>query len=262
MPTARLGHQLAVALFLGVTSAMLTAQAPKPKPKLAPTPKTPQLATLLIKTDLPAVVTLDGQPVKSDGQFAGNEIVRKSIPLGEHIIEAVSLDQEDKWREVLNIDKVGQRAVLIELEALRAARLANLQKARKIAEADEAAAQKESLARTERAQREAAERADRERQEAVRRENDQAASALRARIAELERQADAFEAAAATLTKQADQGERDAQRYQAQGNNVLAALAATTAAVVRQESEKRQREAQLRRTTIRQLERELSGLSR
>ncbi len=260
MKRSALGRIIPVTLFvMFLDTALAFGQAPKPKRKPT-TPSHPPLAQLLIKSDLPALISLDGEPLHNGDAAGANEILRRGVTLGEHIVEAVSVDGDDKWREVLMVDKVGQRAVLIELEALRTARLAKEEQARKAAGDAAAAARKEAAARAEGEQREAAERAEHERQEAARRSVEEASARLRSRISELERQGDAYEQEAASLLRQAEQADRDAQRYQSQGNSVLAALSSTTATIGRQAAQNHQRQAQAARTAAKQLERELAAL--
>jgi hypothetical protein len=248
-----------------------TAAAQVPKPKQAPVKPTANkavapTATLLVKCDIEAVVTLDGEPLRKSGEQAvplsANEVVKKSVPLGEHVIEAATVDGRDKWKEVLAVEKTGQKVVLIELDALRAAREAKEAQARKDEEQERARVQREEQRaaeeKAERGKRDAEARAEKDAKDRQDRANREKADQLQRRISELEHEADMAENAARSAAGQADQYERDAQRYESQGNGVSASISRIGATNARSRQRSKEREAQRLRTDIRQLERELS----
>lgn len=75
-------------------------------------------ASLLIETDLDCTLKLDGERV---GTFKAGEPRKVKTILGQHILEAVSLDGQYCWRHNLSLDKVGQVIVQPELLAQKQA---------------------------------------------------------------------------------------------------------------------------------------------
>jgi len=267
-------------LLLGGDLATIWAQNPKPKPKPAGggtakrAPAAPT-ATLLIKSDMTALVSMDGEPIKKRGNepaaIQPDEIVRHPVPLGEHIIEAVTLDGLDKWHEVLAVDKVGQRVVVVELERVREARVdkSDRSKERQAANAAQIQRDAEDKAKNEQRERERriddrrkadAERIEKERAEQKEADLDQRARALRSQISQLESAADRADRRADDSRQAAEQAEREAERYAASGNAVSASLSRTTASFARNAERNAKQEANDARTKVRALERDLSSL--
>ena len=250
-------------------SGAAAAQAPKPKPKTAANAApVERKATLLIKSDLEAQISLDGEPIKKKGEEAvamsANEIVRRMVGLGEHIIEATTSDGLDSWREVLDVDKIGQRVVVIELKTLKEAREAKAEATRKAQlEADarkkQAADDKAEADRREAAKaaedrrRDAQAQEERTRLESAQQERDKKAEGLRGEIARLEERADRAERDAERAGADAERYERQAQDYERQGNAASAAIIRINVTVSRNNERSKRAQAQDARTRIRQL---------
>ena len=102
-------------LVLPAVAFVLLAQ----RPQETTTPTVTATAILVIQTDLDCNFALDDGAV--DTLKAG---VIKKIPivLGEHLVNAVSLDGKDRWKSVVVADKPLQKVVLIELQKVRATR--------------------------------------------------------------------------------------------------------------------------------------------
>jgi hypothetical protein len=286
------GYRLkAVALLtlaiVGGSLSLADAQMPKPKPK--PQPKStgavpkkvvadaPPAATLLLKTDLAALVSLDGEPIKKEGNDAvaiePNEIVRRSVPLGEHIVEAVSVDGLDKWHDVLAVEKVGQRVVMVELEAVREARITKTDRTKANQVQDSARAQRDAEAKASDDLRERERRVDerrradqqqleKQRQEGQDRDRQERAASLRSQISSWETRADRADRDADAASAQAENYEREAQNYESRGNGVSAALARTSATIARNRERSQRQQAAEAKNKVKSLERELSSLPR
>jgi len=78
--------------------------------------------TLLVTTDSDCDWKLDG---KSCGRLRAKEISLRSVVLGQHLIEASTLDGKDEWRGVVELHTEEQHVAAIGLEALRLKRLAS-----------------------------------------------------------------------------------------------------------------------------------------
>src|SRR5260370_31915642 len=71
---------------------------------------------LLIQTNLDCTFALDGGASQT---LKAKDIKRLPIPLGEHLVTALSLDGKDQWEMVVNADKPLQKVVLIDLKKMR-----------------------------------------------------------------------------------------------------------------------------------------------
>ncbi len=191
--TARIKHfhrALAALIFVMAVSGVMASQEnptprPKPKPKpvenSSPASKTPARkrtgaspsdnagagpASLLIEADMDCRIKLDGENV---GVFKAGEPRKVRTSLGEHIIEATSLDGNYRWRKNLKVERAGQ--VIVQPELME-------QKLR--AEAAERA-RREASESAERSRREAAQQEARLQQSKAQESREMAAASHRAR---------------------------------------------------------------------------------
>lgn len=120
--TSRSRAFVAVALAPCLVTSALAFQAPKPKPKPEPPksdkkvekkPVSPKLSPLVIETDLACTVTVDGD---DRGELPVNGTLKLELPLGEHVLRAVSKDDPSVvWRKVIDVSSEARRAAVIEL---------------------------------------------------------------------------------------------------------------------------------------------------
>jgi hypothetical protein len=183
--------------LLGVLS--IAMQLPARAQQRKPTAPKPLGATLLIQTDSDCMITLDDQPGQA---MQLNETKKIAVPLGEHLLSAVSTDGKDHWKTVVALDKPVQKVVLIELLKVRAARESSEHEARQL--------QQTIQAKTEQAQ------ALREKTDKLK----QAQGRLEQQIADLQKQARQEESAARNDESQAQQMRQQAMAAAAQGTNL------------------------------------------
>jgi hypothetical protein len=77
------------------------------------------VATLLVQADMDCTFRLDDQPGMA---LKANEPTRVQVGLGEHLLNAVSLDGRDHWKQVVELAQPVQKVVLIDLVDVRMAR--------------------------------------------------------------------------------------------------------------------------------------------
>jgi TPR repeat protein len=82
-------------------------------------PKKPAPATLLVTCDLACSWKLDGE---MKGVIAEGESKKTQVSLGQHLIDAVTQDGQDKVEEKIEVKASGQAIIHIELQPIRGAR--------------------------------------------------------------------------------------------------------------------------------------------
>jgi hypothetical protein len=120
-------------LFLAIACMPLLAQdlpVPKAKTKPAsPAPKTtkissptqaPSTGTLLVTCDLDCNWKLDG---KAKGSLVADDSATETLPLGQHVVVATSMDSKDRSEQEVSIKTGEQTAVIVHLASAREARL-------------------------------------------------------------------------------------------------------------------------------------------
>lgn len=75
---------------------------------------------MLIEVDMDCTFVLDGGPSRF---LKAGQTKKVAVVLGKHLITAASIDEKDRWKTVVQLNKPTQRVVLIELGKVRAARV-------------------------------------------------------------------------------------------------------------------------------------------
>ncbi len=134
-------NALQAGLFLACALAFLLAEATAAQGQAPAQPagQTPKKvvypATIVVSCDLPCRWTLDG---KSHGAIDEGKTASAGVPLGEHQIEAESLDGLDQVEKQANITEKGESTLHFELENLRDTRVALEQQANAARPAEQA----------------------------------------------------------------------------------------------------------------------------
>jgi hypothetical protein len=102
---------------------------PAAQPGTIPNP-TPNAATLLVLCDLACNWKLDG---KALGRLAAGDSVTAPLSLGQHVVDATTLDGLDEVKKEIEIKTTGQMNVHLVLQSVQAARLKAEQQARELA---------------------------------------------------------------------------------------------------------------------------------
>ncbi len=164
-------------------------------------------APVLVGSDSDCDLTIDkGGPEK----LAKGGSITLRLPMGEHLIEATSVDGQDRWLKVIEIDKPTSKVVLIELEKVRAAR-----------ENQEATVAKASQAKEAQANRDAAEhdaserrKADLEQRSALLQQKRERENELVSEITKLQNQVADDEEGARADDQSAQEAEQECARIQ------------------------------------------------
>jgi len=88
-----------------------TPQEPPQDRREEPEPP-PSTGTLLLRTDVDCTVSIDGEEV---AQLKAGEAKKAEVGLGEHLVEAVSGDVNNKWEKTISVESSAQKVVTIEL---------------------------------------------------------------------------------------------------------------------------------------------------
>lgn len=205
--------------------------------------------TLLIRSDTVCTYSIDdeeSQPLSAD------KVKKVNTTIGEHLVEAVSVDGKDHWKAVIELDKSSQKVVLIELNKVRVAREAAEQEATRLAEE---AKQKEASVQ----EAAAAQKKLEEEQEAKQKEREE----ITDKIDALQQQADKEEDEARNDENNALGSDRDAQVANSNGGffGKIASAAHSGSADKARESAKqhRQKAEELKREIV-ALQRKLQRL--
>jgi len=78
-----------------------------------PPPLPPTIGTLLLRPNTACRVIVDGEDV---GHLAANQSKKISVELGEHLIEAVSEDGQNRWEDMISVGDSAQKVVTIEFQ--------------------------------------------------------------------------------------------------------------------------------------------------
>jgi TPR repeat protein len=124
--------------FLVVGSLAAQGQAPAGQPKKIVYP-----ATIVVSCDLPCRWTLDG---KSHGAIDEGRTASAGVQLGEHQVEAETLDGLDQVQKQANVTEKGETSLKFELESLRDTRVNLEQQANAARPAEQAYEDGEMLA--------------------------------------------------------------------------------------------------------------------
>jgi TPR repeat protein len=121
-----------------VQAARANYRGERPQPHPSPAPAHEQQpASLLVICDLACNWKLDG---KEQGRIEAGDSAKTKVVLGQHIVQAVTVDGADRVKQFSEVKASGQTVVSIELQPVRDARLKTEQAAREQAARAQAAA--------------------------------------------------------------------------------------------------------------------------
>lgn len=136
------GTVFALLLVNAFPSAQSSAK-PKPKPKetpaAKPSPPRPAApaapsATLLIRVDETAMVSVDGEPAQ---RVEKNQSIKVPVGIGQHIVEAVVPGTDTRWEQTVQVKVAEQLVVKTELANVQS-QAAAAEEARRARQAEEA----------------------------------------------------------------------------------------------------------------------------
>ena len=120
LPAIRYLSSLACLVLAGVLIAgaqLLPEVTPESKPQPKPQPK--PSASLLITTDLDCNWKLDGV---AQGRLKTGDAKTVRLLAGKHLVQAASIDGQDKWQTFVTVGQSAQEAIQISLLNVRQAR--------------------------------------------------------------------------------------------------------------------------------------------
>jgi len=82
----------------------------------APQKTSVPVATVMFRTDEPADLKIDGEAI---GRIGTDDLLRRKLDLGDHLIQATSADGKVHWEKVITLENPYNKIVSIELTPLR-----------------------------------------------------------------------------------------------------------------------------------------------
>jgi hypothetical protein len=102
------------AVFLLVPVAAVSSQTASGSS--APQKSSIPVATVMFRTDEPADLKIDGEAI---GRIGTDDLLRRKLELGDHLIQATSADGKVHWEKVITLENPYNKIVSIELTPLR-----------------------------------------------------------------------------------------------------------------------------------------------
>jgi hypothetical protein len=109
-------------IFLFAALLLVTASAANAQPssrKSALQKSSIPVATVIFRTDEPADLKIDGEAI---GRIGTDDLLRRKLELGDHLIQATSADGKVHWEKVITLENTYNKIVSIELIPLRQAK--------------------------------------------------------------------------------------------------------------------------------------------